>query len=85
MKWNALRRMLRSKLNSEVEHGGKHDGWDVYCGSSYRGRVLDSRGDGEMRGHEIGNVARSLGVSERQLRELVSCAMSREQYCTETT
>jgi hypothetical protein len=43
--------------------------------------VLASHGQGEMTNREIGHVASSLNLSERQLRELVSCTMSREALC----
>jgi hypothetical protein len=34
-----------------------------------------------MRGHEIGHVAKSLTLSERELKELVRCHMTREEFC----
>lgn len=84
MKWGELRRMLRSKLKAEHRPGTKHDRWFVSCDDIVRGFVTDSHGEGEMRGHEIGHVARGIGISERQLRDLVSCTMSREEYCAAT-
>ncbi len=84
MKWSELRRMLGTKLRAEERHRSKHDQWLVRCDDGPRGVVLVSRGDGEMNQREIRIVARSLGVNIAELRELVSCSMSREAYCAAT-
>lgn len=77
MKWGELRRALGGKLKAQK----KHDLWLVECDGKRVGEVLDSHGQGEMKNREIGHVASSLNLSERHLRELVSCTMSREEFC----
>lgn len=81
MKWAELRRALNGKLKATRKPGKKHDLWFVECHGKRVGEVLDSHGDGEMRNREIGHVASSLNLSERHLRELVSCTISREDFC----
>lgn len=81
MKWSELRRMLTRKLKAIREDGTRHEIWKVFCGDKYVGRVLVTHGDGEMRGHEIGNVADSLNINEHELKELVRCTMSRDEFC----
>jgi hypothetical protein len=81
VRWPELRRALRTKLKAEHRGGKKHDLWFVECDGKPVGHVLDSHGDGEMRGHEIGHVASSLNLNERQLRELVRCHMTRDEFC----
>lgn len=81
MKWAEMRRALGGKLKAEKRTGKKHDLWFVECDGKLVGEVLDSHGQGEMTNREIGHVASSLNLSERQLRELMSCTMSREDFC----
>lgn len=81
MKWGELRRALGGKLKAQKKPGKKHDLWLVECDGKRVGEVLDSHGQGEMKNREIGHVASSLNLSERHLRELVSCTMSREEFC----
>jgi hypothetical protein len=81
VRWPELRRVLQGKLQAERRSGKKHDLWFVACDGKLVSRVLDSHGDGEMRGHEIGHVAQSLGLRERELRELVRCHLTREEFC----
>lgn len=81
MKWAELRRTLKGKLKAEERPGKKHNLWFVECDGRRVGEVLDSHGQGEMTNREIGHVAKSLNLSERQIRELVSCTMSKEEFC----
>ena len=81
MKWAELRRVLGGKLKGQKRPGKKHDLWFVECDAQRVGEVLDSHGQGEVTNREIGHVASSLNLSERNLRELVSCTMSREEFC----
>lgn len=81
MKWGDLKRVLRKKLNATEESKKKHDVMVVYCGGTMIGEALISRGSDDAKGREIGNVARSLGISEHNLKELVACTLSGEDYC----
>lgn len=81
MKWAELKRVLAKKLGAEEKQRAKHDWMIVQCDGVEVGKVLLSRGSDEMTGREIGNVARSLNIKEHQLKELVSCTLSGEQYC----
>lgn len=81
MKWAELRRALNGKLKASQRPGKKHHLWFVECDGKRVGEVLDSHGEGEMTNREIGHVASSLNLSERHLRELVRCTMSREEFC----
>jgi hypothetical protein len=85
MNWTEVRKMLGSKLGASSVPKSKHDTWHVYCGEVYVGCVLDSRGKGEVKGRELGNIARSLRLSEHQLKELQRCTLSKEQFCAEVT
>ena len=76
-----MKRALLRKLGAEEEHRTRHDQMIVKCGDAEIGVALISRGSDEMRSREIGNVARSLKISEHQLKELVSCTLSGEDYC----
>jgi hypothetical protein len=81
VKWAELRRTLGGKLKASKRQGKKHDLWFVECDGRRVGEVLDSHGQGEMTNREIGHVASSLNLSERQVRELVSCTLSKEEFC----
>jgi hypothetical protein len=77
MSWSELRRVLLSTLKASRRPGKKHDMWFVECNGKLVAEVLDSHGSGEMRGHEIGHVASSLGLSE--LKALVRGQMTRQR------
>ncbi len=81
VKWAELRRVLGGKLKAQKRPGKKHDLWFVECDEKRVGEVLDSHGQGDLTNREIGHVASSLNLSERHLRELVSCTMSRQEFC----
>jgi hypothetical protein len=81
VKWAELRRTLQKKLGAQHEKGTKHDFWHVYCGETYVGKVKDVHGDGEVRNHERGHVARGLNISEHDLRDMVACTFSRDDFC----
>lgn len=81
MKWAEMRHCMRKKLGATHHPGRKHDQWYIYCGATAVGIVLDSHGDGEMKNHEIGNVARSLRINEHDFKELQRCNLSAEKYC----
>lgn len=81
MKWGELQRVLNKKLRTELVPGSKHGRLSVFCDDKIVGTALISHGSGEMHSREIGNVARSLGLNERQLRDLVACNISGDQYC----
>jgi hypothetical protein len=85
VKWAELKRALVKKLSAEEEQGAKHGRMIVQCDGMEIGRALLSRGSDEMSGREIGNVARSLRIKEHQLKELVSCTLSGEDYCALVT
>ena len=81
MKWNEVRRALSKKSGQIVEESGsKHYLLRVYIGDIYVGFVLVSRGSDDMKGHEIGNCARSLLLKEHEFRRLVGCEMSAEDF-----
>lgn len=81
MKWGDLPRVLNKKLRIERVPGSKHERLSVFCDDKVVGTALISHGSGEMRSREIGNVARSLGLNERQFRDLIACNISGEEYC----
>lgn len=73
--------MLKQKLQAEHEYGTKHDFWYVRCDGKLVGKVKDVKGDGELHNRERGNVADSLKINEHTLRGLVSCTVSKEDFC----
>jgi hypothetical protein len=81
MKWDEVRGMLRKKLDAEHAPGKKHDFWHVHCDGVYVGRVKDVHGRGEVTNPERGGIADSLKLNEYDLRALVSCTLSREEFC----
>ena len=81
MKWDELRRVLAKKLGATHVPGTKHDFWHVYCGEIYVGKVKDVKGGGEVRNHERGNIADSLCINENNLKKLVACTLTKEEFC----
>jgi hypothetical protein len=81
MKWRELRSALKKKLAAEQQPGAKHDFWHVKCGDKYVGAVMDGHGEGDMRTHEVGHCAKSLGANEHDFKLLVACPMSGEEFC----
>ena len=76
-----MRRALNKKTDStDEEDAKKHDRVWVKIADKLIGPVLVSRGSDEMRNREIGNCARSLGLKEHELRELVGCSLSRDDF-----
>ncbi len=80
MNWREVRSAVKSKLGGTISDGTKHDIGLVSHNGLLVGRVLISRGAGELRGHETGNCARSLGISEGEFKRLVSCTLSAEDF-----
>jgi hypothetical protein len=81
MKWRELRSALARKTDSkEEEAGSRHDRIWVTVDGLIVGPILMSRGSDEMRGREIGNCARSLGLKEGAFRHFVDCTMGRDEF-----
>ncbi len=79
MRWRDVKRALKKKSDANVVGGAKHDRVVVNIDDLHVGTILVSRSPGELRDREIGNCARSLGLKERQFRELVACPLDRAQ------
>jgi hypothetical protein len=82
MKWKDVRSVITGKLSGDIEKGIGHDwGW-VRCDGRLIGRVKIGY-HREMKPHEVGGCARSLEINDHKLKLLVSCTMSRDEYCEE--
>lgn len=80
MKWGDVRRVLGKKLSAVKQDGAKHEQWVVKVDGDVAGIPSVSRGEGEMRGREIGNVARSLMMNEHTFKQLIACPFTTEDY-----
>jgi hypothetical protein len=71
---------MKKKLEAELQNSKKHNFWHVSCDGKIVGKVKDSHGEGELKNHEIGGCADSLGLNEHEFKKLVACTMSREEF-----
>jgi hypothetical protein len=80
VKWKEVRDTMKKKLDATLETSTKHNFWYVALDGKLIGKVKDSHGPGEVKSHEIGGCADSLGLNEYDFKRLVACPMSREEF-----
>ena len=80
MKWADFRSCLTGKLQATLLRRTGHDFYAVECDGAVVGRAKVGR-HAEMKPWEIRGSAKDLNLSEHDFRELVSCRISREEFC----
>ncbi len=77
-----LHKMLTGKLKAEIVDGGKHRRYRIYEDGRFVASTMLSRNQQEVSDTLLGQMARQLFVNNKQMRLLLDCPMTREEYIT---
>lgn len=75
-----LRAILTGKLGFTQSEGSKHELFDLYVDGVYVANTRLSRAKDPIRSTLFGIIARQVGVSSPQLRQIVACSIDRDGY-----
>ncbi len=75
-----LRRMYVGKLGAVEEEGSKHTKYRIYHGEMLLATTVLSRSYNEVDDTLLARIAGQLSVSPSQLRLLLACPMSQDDY-----
>lgn len=75
-----LRSILQDKLGFVNQGGAKHDKYELYVDGVYVAHTTISRNNEPIRDRLFGMMARQVGVTSPQLRQIVGCTIDRDGY-----
>lgn len=75
-----VRQMLVGKLRAEEIEGSKHQKYRIIENEMLVARTVLSRSYGEVSNTILGQIGVQLGVNRHQMRGLLDCSWSRDDY-----